>query len=206
MIIGAIICFIIAAIAIEDGESYMVAIFGGLGLYLIYRRITRDDREAEKAEKAAQRKQEEEKKRKEKVRQNALVRFKSSSFANQIIRDFRTRNWSDLDYRKGGCNIECDSIKTPYKTYVYIDYGLGRLNKNGCQELAEYIGMAYGSDYSTKEMIKSVGGYSGGYSGYVSSNGDISISRDADVADIFVGYKLYSKNTVPPPPPQGKAW
>lgn len=202
----AIICFVVTAIAIESGEVFMIITFGGIGILLTYLWATKDKRRQEEAERKRKEKEEAERKRKEETRQRALVRFNTSTFATQIIQDFRSRNWRDLDYKSGGCQIYSDKIITPCQSYVYIDYGWGKLDIKSCEELAEYLGIAYGKTYSAEAITKFVGGVSSSYSGHISSTGDVSVYRDAWGDDKVIGYKLYSKNTVPPPTPKGKAW
>lgn len=202
----AIVCFVIAAIAIESGEVFMIVFFGGIGALLTYLWATKDKREKEVHRKTQQRRIETEQKRKEETRRCGLSRFGGSIFAEQLVREFRGRNWLDLDFRNGGCQIYSDKIVTPCKTYVYINYGLAKLDIKGCEELAEFLGVVYGRAYSVDKITKFVGGVSDSYSGHINSDGGVSVYRDAWGGDTVIGYKLYSKNTVPPPAPKGKAW
>lgn len=166
--IAAIICFILALVAIGSGEIPVAVVFVVLGIWFACRWATKDEREKEK----------EQKEQKETV-DRARERFKDSRFVTQIIQEFRNRNWRDLDYNFGGCKVWLDRIITPYQTYVYIDYGLGRLDVEGCKELAVYLGMAFGKDFCTK------------------------IDSDGEFAS---GYILYSSDTAPTPSSEGKKW
>ena len=213
--LGCVVCFVLAYLGIETGDPVVAAFFGIIGVWLLYLWATKEERKKKKAEEAEKRREEQrrEKERNEKkeLRQQAIARFNTSPFVLQIVKDFRSRNWRDLDYSKGGCMICCDKIVTPYRTYIYIDHGLARLDRKGCQELAEILGIAYNAankkPYTAQEITHFSGGLSGSYSGYYnSSTGDFSASPDAIESYAFDGYKLYSNDTVPPPPPTGKPW
>lgn len=204
--IAAIICFIIAAIAIESGEPMMICIFGGLGLLFAYLWATKDERAKKAAQESAKQNAEKERRIEEQKRQESKPRFQNSAFAQQVINDFRRRSWSDLDFKQDGCQVRKDKIVTPNQTYVYINYGLANLDAKGCELLAIYIGQAYGRAYKKEQITHCVGGYSNSYSGYVDSSGGVSISRDSYFSESVEGYKIYSQATMPPPPPKGRDW
>ena len=203
---SAIICFIIAAIAIESGEIFMIVIFGGLGVLLTYLWATKDKRAEAAKQEEQKKKAEAERRRKEALRQHATTRFNTSPLAAQIVRDFRSRNWLDLDYKKHGCSIYFDKITTPCQKYTYLDYGLGKLDEGSCEELAEYLGLAYGREYRVEKLTKTVGGVSSSYSGHISADGGVSLCRDGWSEEVTIGYRVYSKASVPPPEAKGKAW
>lgn len=216
--LGCVVCFVLAYLGIETGDPVVAAFFGIIGVWLLYMWATKEERKKKKAEEAEKRREEQrrEKERNEKkeLRQQAIARFNTSPFVLQIVKDFRSRNWRDLDYSKGGCVIYYDKIVTPYRTYVYINYDLARLDQNGCQELAEILGMAYSqankqpyTAYTAQEKQRFVGGRSNSISGhYNESTNEFMASPDVVESYVFEGYMLYSNDTVPPPPPTGKAW
>ena len=206
--VAAIIFIIITILAIDDGSDMTVTVlFGGLAVLFIYLWATKDARKKKQAENAQKQREEKERQRIAEVQQSACARFNASPFATQLRQDFAQRGWQDLDYNNGkGCQIYADKIETPCRTYVYIDYGLGKLDMQSCEELAEYLGLASGREYVTRKLEKFVGGRSSSYSGYVDSNGHVSISQDADGHDVTIGYSVYIKSTIPPQKPQGKAW
>lgn len=120
---GAIICFLIAAFAIETGEVFMIVIFGGLGIWLTYLWATKDERRKKDAE--------ERRKREEAaLRNRAQARFSNSSFVSLVLRDLQRRNWVDLE-NGNSCQILKDKIVTAYRTYTYIDYNLQKLDAAG---------------------------------------------------------------------------
>ena len=202
----AIICFVAAAIAIETGDMFMLAVFGGLGVLLTYLWAPKDKRAKKRALEEQKQREEAERQRKEQVRQRALTRFNASPLAVQIIRDMRNRNWLDLDYKRDGCCIYFDKIATPCQKYTYRDYGLKDLDEADCEELAEYLGLAYGREYCVKKMTKFVGGVSSSYSGHIGADGSVSLCRDGWSEEKTIGYKVYSKASVPPAESQGKSW
>lgn len=58
----------------------------------------------------------------------------------------------------------------------------------------------YGSTYCVEKIEKAYGGYTGGYSGYISSDGNVSISRDY-AGDIRTeGYRVYNASVSRPKP------
>lgn len=196
----AIICFIITAIAIDQGEQFLIIVFGGLGILLTYLWATRYER---------RRKREEKRQKKELAKkiQSAKERFCDSYFIAQVIQDFQARNWDDLDWGRSGCEVRGDKIVTPCQTYLYASYGLCYLDREGCKLLAIYLGEAYGGGYEVEAITEPHGCVGMGYSGFIGSDGSVSISRDCDAWDVFVGCKLYSKSSVPlPAPPVGKKW
>lgn len=202
----AIICFVLAAIAIESGDILMITIFAGLGILFTYLWATREDREKKRREELKKQREELKKQKLAEKIQLSKARFSNSAFAAQVIQDFRSRHWGDLDFKRGSCQIFHDKIVTPYQTYLYINYGLGKLDNNGCEQLALYLGEAYGGGYETKAIERGYGGYSGSYSGYISSDGSVSISPDGGGDFVTVGYELCSKASMTPSNPVGKKW
>lgn len=193
MIVCAIICFLVVAVNIWIGvsgvEYFGLAIYTGLGILLIYLKVTRKERIKKKKIRASKK------------------RFGNSAFIAQVIQDFRNRNWDDLDCMHGGCKVRWEAIETPHQTYSYISYGLGELDVEGCELLALYLGEAYGGDYEmSKIIVTSGGGHTGVYSGYVGADGSIHISDISEARESIVGYQLRSKSSVPPPPPAGRKW
>lgn len=204
-ICAAIICFLLAAIALED-DLEVALIFAGIGVLLIYLKVTEKKRFAKREKIRIEREQIRIEEEKNKTIQSAMSRFGNSNFVARLIQDFRIRNWSDLNYGGGGCQVLSDKIVTPYKTYLYDDFGLNRLDTKGCEQLAVYIGELFGREYGVEEMTRAFGGYTGGYSGYVGSDGSISVSRDYSGGTTTLGYKVYSVSSKPSPKPQGKNW
>lgn len=193
-----IICFILAAAAIEQGEGLMIVIFGGLGICLAYLGATKDERHKKQQEEARKRAEAE-------LRYRARQRFSDSYLANLIVRDLQLRNWVDLE-DCNGCQVLKTKTITPYQTYIYLeDYGLGTLEEDGCRELATYLSLFYHGDYEITPIIRSFGGVSNSYSGYIGSDGSVSISQDAWGDDVVDGYRL-CKKVVKPKSPQGKKW
>ena len=192
----AVVCFILAVVAFQGGNMIVALTLGGAGLMLAYFWSTKEER-ARQCYEAAQR---------ENTIRAGRQRFGNSAFVAQVISDFRVRNWNDLDYRRGGCQILEDKIETPYRTYIYIQYGLGKLDQEGREQLAYYLGEAYGGCYSFTPIEKLAGGRSNSYSGYISSDGDVRISSDSTRDFVNIGSKLYSDASVPPPPPKGRNW
>lgn len=205
---AAIICFLLAAIGLEQGEDglVMTLFFAGIGVLLIYLKVTEKERQRKRNEQIAERNKRKAEEEKNKTIQAAMSRFGNSNFVARLIQDFRIRNWSDLNCGGGGCQVFEDKIVTPHKTYLYDDFGLNRLDPKGCEQLAVYIGELFGREYEVKEMTRAFGGYTGGYSGYVGSDGSISVSRDYSGGTTTLGYKVYSVSSKPSPKPQGKNW
>ncbi len=203
----AIIFVICTILAIEDGGDMTVTVlFAGLAVLFIYLWATKDKRAKKRVEETRKRKEEEECQRKAKLQQYACRRFNTAPFATQLRQDFHKRNWKDLDYNSGGCAIYEDRIITHCQAYIYLDHGWGNLDLPSCETLAEYFGLASGKEYVTEKITKTIGGVSSSYSGYISNDGSVSLSRDFWGEDITIGYKVYIKPSVPPPKPQGKAW
>ena len=206
--IAAIVFVFLTIFALTEGDDIAVTIlFGALAVLFIYLWATKAKRKQKQIEETEKREAEQERQRKAELQQRACKRFNASPFATQLRQDFAQRGWQDLDYNKGqGCRIYADRIETPCRTYVYIDYGWGKLDMQSCEELAEYLGLACGKEYITNKLTKFVGGRSSSYSGYIDSNGSVSICQDADGNDVTIGYSVYIKSTIPPKKPQGKAW
>ena len=208
-----VICLILCFFGFIWGEIVPGLVFGAIGFLLLYMKEKINDPE-EWEEQRKLKKIAKAKKEKEELRKRAIARFNTAPFVKQLVQDFRSRNWQDLDYSKGGCVIYYDKIVTPYRTYVYINYDLARLDQNGCQELAEILGMAYSqankqpyTAYTAQEKQRFVGGRSNGISGhYNESTNEFMASPDVVESYVFEGYMLYSNDTVQPPPPTGKAW
>ncbi len=208
-----VICLILCFFGFIWGEIVPGLVFGAIGFLLLYMKEKINDPE-EWEEQRKLKKIAKAKKEKEELRKHAIARFNTAPFVKQLVQDFRSRNWQDLDYSKGGCVIYYDKIVTPYRTYVYINYDLARLDQNGCQELAEILGMAYSqankqpyTAYTAQEKQRFVGGRSNSISGhYNESTNEFMASPDVVESYVFEGYMLYSNDTVPPPPPTGKAW
>lgn len=191
MIVCAIILFLVVAVNISLGskEYFGLAFYTGLGILLIYLKVTVKER------------------RKKRIVRSAKKRFSDSTFIAQVIQDFQARNWDDLNWKSNGCEIHGDRIVTPYQTYLYSSCGLRNLDHEGFKLLAIYLGEAYGGDYEMTPIEKIVGyHHTGIYSGYVGTDGDIHMSDISDGSEYVVGYKLHSKSSVPPPAPKGRMW
>lgn len=201
IIAGLIFLFIAVYGIITGGVNDLIPglIFAGVGVLLIYLKVTERKRFTHREQRRIEEK-------KNNTIQSAKLRFNNSTFVTHLIRDCRARNWSDLNYVNGGCQVLTDKIVTPYKTYLYDDFGLNRLDIKGCEQLAVYIGELFGRKYEVEEISQFFGGYTGGYSGYVGSDGSISVSRNYSGGERTLGYKVYSTSSKPNPKPQGKAW
>lgn len=200
MVVAGIICVAIGIYGLSTGSDFFSGLFFiGIGALLLYLKATEKERFEKHREKIKAEKQ-------NKLVESSNARFKNSSFAAQLINDFSVRNWIDLDYKNGGCQILKDKIVTPNQTYLYIDYGLANLDTKGCEQLAVYIGQAFRRPYQTSAIEKCSGGFTGGYSGYVDSSGGVSISPDYSGDFHTIGYKIYSKASVSPPKPTGNTW
>lgn len=97
MWVGAIVCFIIAALAIESGEVFIFALTGGIGVLLVYLKLT-------------------EKKRWQRSRKEAIrSRFEKSSFVSMVLRDLNSRNLDVL--KSGSIQVLTDEIIiAPYES------------------------------------------------------------------------------------------
>ena len=137
MWIGAIVCFIIAALAIESGEVFIFALTGGIGVLLVYLKLTENKRD--------------ERSRKESIQR----RFEKSSFASMVLRDLNSRNWDVLN--SGSIQVLTDKIITPYKTYEYATYGLDELGSLDCKDLAIYLASFCPVDYKIEEATRKIG-------------------------------------------------
>lgn len=206
-----IVGYVCVAFATGDPDKILpiIGIAGVIGLVWIAKRFfskIRYAKNTKRAEEAARREAEKERRRKDAVRQCAITRFRTSAFVSTLIQDFSNRNWRDLDYTQNGCYVYPDKIVTPCQTYIYINYGLANLDMEGCEELAEYLGTVYGRPYSAVKETKFFGGVSNSYTSYLGSDGSVSTVRDAWGEERTIAYRLYSQNTVPSPPPKGRAW
>ena len=204
MKIGIVVCIILTLVALEDGDMLMVAFFGGLSLLLIYLKATEKERRQREAEKTRIRAAEAERRRAAELRTRANQCFGNSDFANMVVRNLQHLNWTELN-DVNGIRVLFQEIITPSRTYRYIDYGLAKLDAKGTQELADYIRSFYhDDDVEVSEIVKTWGGYTGGYSGYVGSDGNVSIARDWSGGEHVEGHKIHkipSKQQ-----PQGMKW
>ncbi len=187
---ASLICFLIALIAIEHGEMFMLGFFGGIGVLLMYLHLTKAKREAEKLKRIRQQKI-----------ADGQARFGNSRLVRTVISECK------VNLSQGfSCDVCYEYIKTPVATHSYDALGLEELDKKGSELLAYYIGSEVaGDDFIVTTKTKLVGGMSGGYSGYVSSDGSISISRDCSAEDILIGYTVY-KRAPKPAQPTKQAW
>ncbi len=192
-----VVCYILAALAVESGDPLMIVLFLGLAIWLHYLWATKEKRAAKRLQ------EQQERERLERI-QRARARFYGLSFVSRAIGEMRNRGWEDLNYTKGGCKVLKDRIETPYQTYLYGD--LENLDIKGCEELAVFIGEAYGGAYKYQIQEKLVGGASNSYSGHLGPDGSVSIYPDGGGDFVPIGYKLYSEASVPPPPPPKKKW
>lgn len=183
--IGIVICIILTLVALEDGGDMLVtAIFGGLSLLLIYLKATEKERRQRKAEEARRKAAEE-------LRIRSNQRFGSSYFADVVVRNLQHLNWTELD-DVNGIRVLFEEIITPSQKYRYMDYGLAELDEKGTRELADYISSFYPSnDIKVSQIVRTVGGYTGGYSGYVGSDGSVSISQDWGGYDKIEGHEIH---------------
>lgn len=79
------------------------------------------------------------------------------------------------------------------------------MDAKGTQELADYIRSFYrDDDIEVSEIVKTFGGYTGGYSGYVGSDGNVSIARDWSGGEYVEGYII--RRIRPRHQPQGAKW
>jgi len=202
----AIIFILITVLALERGAVDMIFFFGIPAAWFTYMWATKDERAKKKREQNWERQQQKKAQEHTEMQRRAMSRFQNSSFASQVIREIRGRSHMDLDYQKGGCQVMHDKIVTPYWTYVYDDYGLGKLDDKGIQELAEFLGMALGNASAVDPITKFVGGMSNSYTVSENSSGGYSVTRDGWGGDKLVGYKVYNPNTRPAPKPKGRDW
>lgn len=204
MKIGIVVCIILTLFALESGDMLMVTILGGLSILLIYLKSTEKERELRKAEEARRRYEEARRRMAAELHTRANQRFGNSDFANMVVRNLQHLNWTELDDVKG-IRVLFQEIITPSRTYKYIDYGLAKLDVKGTQELADYIRSFYhGDDIEVSEIVKTWGGYTGGYSGYVGSDGNVSIARDWSGGEHVEGYKIHRIRSKQQP--QGVKW
>lgn len=197
MKVGIVLCIILTLAALESGDMFITAVFGGFSVLLIYLKVTEKERQRRKA-------WELKKKAAEDLRAQGNQRFGNSSFAKMVVHDLQLSNWTDLN-DVNGVRILFEEIVTPSRKYRYIDYGLAKLDVKGTQEFADYISSFYhGDDIKVSQIVKTVGGYSGGFSGYVGSDGTVSVSADWSGYDKVEGYMIYK--VCPKYQPQGAKW
>lgn len=188
---AAIICFVIAAIAIEQGEVFMIVFFGGLGLWLTYLWATKEERRTKELFRIRQQ-----------TIEKARARFTCIPLANKAAGECKGRD----EYC---CDVCFEYIKTPVATHHYSDYGLQHLDEEGCELLAYYIGWCVGIDsFSVMKETKNVGGVTNTYSGHIDASGNISIVPDCSDAEVVLGYSVYAKKETPTKsePTNKKAW
>lgn len=176
---------------------FVTAVFGGLSVLLIYLKTTEKERWKKKAEEARRKAATE-------LRIRANQRFGNSDFANMVVRNLQHLNWTELNDVKG-IRILFKEIVTPSRRYRYIDYGLAELDEKGTLELADYISSFYpGNDIKVSQIVRTVGGYTGGYSGYVGSDGSVSVSQDGGWYDKIEGHEIHKIRSKQQP--QGTKW
>ncbi len=195
--VGIVLCIILTLAALESGDMFVTAVFGGLSVLLIYLKTTEKERWKKKAEEARRKAATE-------LRIRANQRFGNSDFANMVVRNLQHLNWTELNDVKG-IRILFKEIVTPSRRYRYIDYGLAELDGKGTFELADYISSFYpGNDIKVSQIVRTVGGYTGGYSGYVGSDGSVSVSRDGGWYDKIEGHEIHKIRSKQQP--QGTKW
>lgn len=197
MKVGIVLCIILTLAALESGDMFVTAVFGGLSVLLIYLKTTEKERWKKKAEEARRKAATE-------LRIRANQRFGNSDFANMVVRNLQHLNWTELNDVKG-IRILFKEIVTPSRRYRYIDYGLAELDEKGTLELADYISSFYpGNDIKVSQIVRTVGGYTGGYSGYVGSDGSVSVSQDGGWYDKIEGHEIHKIRSKQQP--QGTKW
>lgn len=197
MKIGIVVCIILTLFALESGDMLMVAIFGGLVIFLIYLKATEKERGEKKTEEARRKAATE-------LRNRSNQRFGNSNFAKMVVRNLQLSNWTELN-DVNGIRILFEEIITPSQKYRYIDYGLAKLDEKGTRELADYISSFYpGNDIKVSQIVRTVGGFTGGYSGYVGSDGSVSITQDCGGFDKIEGHKIHKIHSKQQP--QGMKW
>lgn len=197
MNVGIVLCIILTLAALESGDMFVTAVFGGLSVLLIYLKTTEKERWKKKAEEARRKAATE-------LRIRANQRFGNSDFANMVVRNLQHLNWTELNDVKG-IRILFKEIVTPSRRYRYIDYGLAELDAKGTLELADHISSFYpGNDIKVSQIVRTVGGYTGGYSGYVGSDGSVSVSQDGGGYDKIEGHEIHKIRSKQQP--QGTKW
>lgn len=197
MKVGIVLCIILTLAALESGDMFVTAVFGGLSVLLIYLKTTEKERWKKKAEEARRKAATE-------LRIRANQRFGNSDFANMVVRNLQHLNWTELNDVKG-IRILFKEIVTPSRRYRYIDYGLAELDEKGTLELADYISSFYPrNDIKVSQIVRTVGGYTGGYSGYVGSDGSVSVSQDGGWYDKIEGHEIHKIRSKQQP--QGTKW
>lgn len=197
MKVGIVLCIILTLAALESGDMFVTAVFSGLSVLLIYLKTTEKERWKKKAEEARRKAATE-------LRICANQRFGNSDFANMVVRNLQHLNWTELNDVKG-IRILFKEIVTPSRRYRYIDYGLAELDEKGTLELADYISSFYPrNDIKVSQIVRTVGGYTGGYSGYVGSDGSVSVSQDGGWYDKIEGHEIHKIRLKQQP--QGTKW
>lgn len=199
---GAICLFVAVAGVALGGPSTILAglVWGGVGIFLIYWKATSKQRWANINAK----KREEELKKQEELKRQTIseskIRFGKSTFGARLIQELNSRNWSDLDYTKSGCQVFHDKIVTPNKTYLFDDFNLKNLDNRGCEMLAYFIGESYGhTQYDVIPITRAFGGYTNSFSGYVGTDGGVHVSQDYSGGVSTIGYRVYTKKSKPNP-------
>lgn len=197
MMIGIVVCIILALLGLETGDMFMAALFGGLSVLLIYLKSTKEERKQNEFDEAKR-------KAAEKLRARSNQRFGNSDFAKMVVANLQRLRWTELD-DVNGIRVLRNELITPSRTYKYIDYGLAPLDVAGTYELADFIRSFYhGDDISVGRISDLRGGYTGSYSGYVSSNGGVSMSQDSSFRETIQGYSI--RRIRPKAQPQGAKW
>lgn len=182
MIFGAVICFIIMALAIEDGTIDVAVITGVAGAtfsYFAWRNSFR---------------QEKKRWRKEKL-ERAKKRFGNSTFVSSVLSDLQRRNWEVLPYSNDYCQVLTDRIVTQYKTYLYVGSGFEfkTLSTDSCEELAIYLGSFCSKSNDIRPITYKKACVGPGYSGSIGLDGSVSLTRDADEIDVTIGWSVKKK-------------
>lgn len=205
MVFWIIVCFLILWMGIEDGDSTMIVIFGGLFVLLVGLKVTEKLRAKIGLNLRTIIRAIIVRRKEEKLIKRANARFDNSSFAALVLRDLRQDNW-DAFSDPQGCQVLPDKIITPHKTYDYLNgYGLKKLDQSGCKELATYLAQFYPGKCSIIEKIRYAGGFTGSYSSYVNSDGGVTTSPDYVGGEYWEGY-IIRKVTPKQTTPQGKDW
>lgn len=92
MKIGIIVCIILTLAALESGDMFITAIFGGLSVLLIYLKATEKTRRQRKAEIIRRKAEEAKRKTAAELRICANQRFGNSGFANMVVHNLQLSN------------------------------------------------------------------------------------------------------------------
>lgn len=216
--IGAAVCFFLMCFALDpatDSEDPLVAaIFGVIGVFLlilppVLKYLEKKEAERKERERIEAKKQaaiaaaiaaQKEQARKNEVRKRALTHFNNSPFVRQVIRDLRSRNWDNMNGKYGHCTVYQDRLVAG-RCYYYDEYGLDKLSLERCEELAEFLGMAYGKDYTTKGIYRSNCGPTGTFTSFLGSDGTVST-----IPDYFEGKPTLEGYKLKPVMPTLKKW